>query len=357
MGAGASKYKEVKGKHYDATVEKIPSQKGKVIAITGCTSGTGYALALTVAIKGGDIIMLNRASERSAAALDKVKAFIAEIESESKCCQIACDLQDFASVRAAAAKIKEQFPAGIDVLCNNAGIMMFPDKATKDGYDLQIQTNHLSHFLLTKELFPLLNRKAEAVGEARVVNHSSIAAWMGNAALEEQYFGKNGGNLGGDGSQAFSINNPSCKRYQQSKLANMVFTTVLADKLKAASSKVKAGVAHPGVSATNLFTHMTGAGLMKAVMCQSVGDGALGIILCCLKPDVEPLSYYGPNGMKGAAVALPLKPTCTDDKAKAMLWEASVAITGPFFEGGETAAASAASEAPAAAAASADAET
>ena len=78
--------------------------------------------------------MLNRASERASAAFDKVKAFIADVGSESKCCQIACDLQDFASVRAAAEKICAQFPAGIDVLCNNAGISGFPDKATKDGY-------------------------------------------------------------------------------------------------------------------------------------------------------------------------------------------------------------------------------
>merc|ERR1712224_846446 len=105
-----------------------------------------------------------------------------------KCCQIDCDLQDFASVRAAAAKIKEDFPNGIDVLCNNAGIMLFPDKATKDGYDVQ---------MLTKELFPLLNKKAEATGDARVVNHSSIAAWTDKAALEEQFLGTNGGSLGG----------------------------------------------------------------------------------------------------------------------------------------------------------------
>lgn len=91
---------------------------------------------MSVASKGGDIIMLNRKSDRSSAALSKVEAFIDAIKSESKCCQIECDLQDFASVRAAAAKIKEDFPTGIDVLCNNAGIMLFPDKATNDGYGI-----------------------------------------------------------------------------------------------------------------------------------------------------------------------------------------------------------------------------
>ena len=76
--------------------------------------------------------------------------------------------------------------------------MAFPDLATDDGYDLQMQTNHLSHFLLTRLLFPLLETKAEAAGEARVVNHSSMAAWYPGTRLGERYLGKNGGNLGGD---------------------------------------------------------------------------------------------------------------------------------------------------------------
>ena len=87
-----------------------------------------------------------------------------------------------------------------------------------------MQTNHLSHFLLTKELFPLLNKKAEATGDARVVNHSSIAAWTDKAALEEQFFGKNGGSLGGDPpddgpNEPLTNKNPSWKRYSQTKVS------------------------------------------------------------------------------------------------------------------------------------------
>ena len=75
--------------------------------------------------------------------------------------------------------------------------MAFPDVATKDGYDIQMQTNHLSHFLLTRLLFSLLEKKAESKGEARVVNHSSQAAWVPTTRLNERNLGKNGGNLGG----------------------------------------------------------------------------------------------------------------------------------------------------------------
>jgi len=81
----------------------------------------------------------------------------------------------FASVDAAADRVRELCPGGLDVLCNNAGVMAFADTATVDGYDVQMQTNHLSHFLLTRELMPLLEMAGQATGEARVVNHSSIA--------------------------------------------------------------------------------------------------------------------------------------------------------------------------------------
>ena len=106
--------------------------------VTTVTSGTGFILALTVASKGGDILMLNRTSDRSTAAFKRINEYIADIKSDSKCYQIPCDLQDFASVREAAVKVTEQFPGGIDVLCNNAGVMYLPDKATKDGYGMTV---------------------------------------------------------------------------------------------------------------------------------------------------------------------------------------------------------------------------
>lgn len=106
---------------------------------------------------------------------------------------------DFDSVRNCAEEVKSAF-GKVDVLCCNAGVMAMPDKATKDGYDVQMQTNHLSHFLLTKELYPLLENAAKENGEARVVNHSSGARSYPRTPLGAKYFGKNGGNLGGDGS-------------------------------------------------------------------------------------------------------------------------------------------------------------
>ena len=129
-----------------------------------------------------------------------------------------CDLTDFDAVRKAAAQVAaETKDSGLDVLCNNAGVMALKDVATKDGYDIQMQTNHLSHFLLTKELYPVLVKAVKLRGEARIVNHSSFArnGPPGTKLTTEntyEYLGRNGGNLGGDGASTTLRN--STKRHR-----------------------------------------------------------------------------------------------------------------------------------------------
>ena len=163
---------DVASKHFPAFVETLPSLAGKVVAITGTTTGTGYATALICAKKGAHVVLLNRPSERATASLAKLR----ELAPGATFTAVSCDLQSFASVKAAASELNAKFASsGLDVLCNNAGVMALADVATGDGYDVQMQTNHLSHFLLLKEVFPLLEKAAAARGEARVVHHSSLA--------------------------------------------------------------------------------------------------------------------------------------------------------------------------------------
>ncbi|CAE7487528.1 unnamed protein product [Symbiodinium natans] len=315
--------------------KELPRVDGKVFVITGTTSGTGFVAAWVVAELGGEVLLLNRPSQRVADSLQRLK----EIVPDGKFCDVACDLQDFESVRKAAAEIKSKYTK-IYCLANNAGIMATPDEATKDGYDTQMQTNHLSHFLLTAELFPLLEAEAAANGDARIVSHSSLGRLHTvNNGLEEKYFGKNGGNLGGD---SIKLMGGACyHRYFQTKLANSVFTYGLHEKLAARGSKVRSLCAHPGGSATNLANGLKHGccadcliGCLMPCFAQSPEDGTMGLLKCMVAPDAESGVLYGPknSGTSGPAVPNPPKAYENDPKAVEMLWRTSEEATGIKFE-------------------------
>ena len=113
---------------------------GKTVAITGCTTGTGFALAKFVAEKGGAVVLLNRESSRSSLATSALSAL-----APGKVTSIACDLTSFASVREAAATLRETLAStGLDVLCCNAGVMALEDATTTDGFDIQFQVRKRS---------------------------------------------------------------------------------------------------------------------------------------------------------------------------------------------------------------------
>jgi len=316
--------------HFQSFKQRLPEVTGKVFVITGTTSGTGWVAARTVAELGGEAVLLNRPSERVDAMLQSLK----EAVPGGKFVTVDCDLQSFNSVRGAANDIKQRYDA-IYCLANNAGIMATPDEATVDGYDTQMQTNHLSHFLLTAELLPLLEVTAHSLGDARIVNHSSFGRLhTPNDRLEEAYFHKNGGNLGGN--DVGFMRGGCFYRYFQTKLANSVFSYALAEKLKASNSKVRAICAHPGSADTNLVNQMQVGFFLKLMMAamapmisQTAEDGAMGLITGMMATDAQSGVMYGPknNGTKGKAVAVPAKPFETDSSSIDMLWRTSEAAT------------------------------
>lgn len=314
---------------------ELPRADGKVFVITGTTSGTGFVAAWVVAELGGEVLLLNRPSARVTSSMEQLKSIVPE----GKFVNIACDLQDFESVRRAAEEIKSKYKK-LYCLSLNAGIAATPDKATKDGYDIQMQTNHLSHFLLTTELCPLLQAQCEETGDARVVTHSSFGRLhTPNKGLEEKYFGKNGGNLGGD---SIGLMSGGCfERYFQSKLANSVFTYGLHEKLKAKDSKIRSISAHPGGAQTNLGQNMKPGcclscflGCIESFVIQSPEDGAMGLLTGMVVADAKSGVLYGPknSGTSGLAVPNPVMAYETDPKALNMLWRTSEEATGVKFQ-------------------------
>lgn len=307
--------------------EHTRDMSGRIVAITGTTSGTGYVCARELAKLGAKVLLLNRESPRSGAALSKLRKDVPNGDFEA----VTCDLQDFTSVRQAAETIKSRYDK-LDVLCHNAGVMALPDQSTKDGYDVQMQTNSISPFLLTKELLPLLKKSADG----RVVSHTSMAR-LGEPH-DAKYFGKNGGNLGGDGTEEenAAFQGPRWERYHQTKLANCTFIYGLQRKLEEHGiGNVKPMLAHPGLSQTNLqiTTAETGGmdlngGLMSNA--QSAEDGALGIIRACVDPEARSGDFFGPNGWTGFPERLTPEPLLSDAENIRINWQGCEAAVGTF---------------------------
>jgi len=333
---------DLKNEYYDDFVKNIPYLTGKTIAITGTTSGTGYVAADIVASKGARVILLNRSSVRANDSYNKLK----KSNPEAELISVDCDLQSFDSVRKTTKEVVGLCKDGLDVLCNNAGVMAIRDIPTVDGFDVQMQTNHLSHFLLTKELFSSLKNAEEIRGESRIVNHSSIARF-GVKKLESKYFEKRGGNLGGNGSNmllSMFIPQGRWTRYAQTKLANAAFTASLHEKLSKINSNIKALVAHPGLAMTELqSTTVKDGGIgpwMISQMMKSKGqtmqDGAIGIIKCMTDVNVESGEFYGPGSgkmdMKGLAVKFNLEGFYDNKETKDLLWSKSCEAIGEEFD-------------------------
>jgi NAD(P)-dependent dehydrogenase (short-subunit alcohol dehydrogenase family) len=320
---------QITTQHLDEVIENhSQDMTGKVVAITGTTSGTGFVCAREVAKKGGTVILLNRKSERS----EQAHRQLLESVPEGTFDPVDCDLQSFASVQSAMEEIKNKYEK-VDVLVNNAGVMAFKDQATGDGYDVQMQTNVISHFLITKELFPLL-KKSE---QGRIVNHSSMARLGG--PLKMEYFEKKGGNLGGDGTEEenLSFQGPRWERYHQTKLANANFTYGLKKKLEEKQiHNVISLLAHPGLALTQLQVTTAADGGMQSgsplmAQAQSAEDGATGIIRASMDREAKSGDFYGPTaGWKGFPDLLEPEDLLLDESNIRINWEGCEKAVGEF---------------------------
>lgn len=312
--------------YYEAFVdEELPSLEGKCVLITGTTSGTGYWCAMAAIKKGVSILLLlNRASSRASAADAEIVS--AAKGTNTSVQSVVCDLMSFASVHKAADEVEKTAKGcGLDVLAANAGIMCMPDDRTEDGYDVQMQVNHLSHFLLTLRLMPVLEKAAANRGEARVVIHSSAARYLTRgklpfgATMEKCEKGTLGGNGGSMGIMNFVA--PQNVRYHHSKAANAVFTQALHEKLVAKGSKVKSLCCEPGLAETSLlangFQTASDKSMPKSIksaamsmfkcsgMMQSGADGAMPLMAACFSSEANSGDMYCPKQM----APLP-PPTC-----------------------------------------------
>lgn len=317
---------------------------GKTFAITGASRGIGFVLAQRLAGQGANLILLNRGSAHSDKALREIREVASSYtQGAGAVSQINCDLCDFESVKTGAAELRDQVEAsgvGIDCLVLNAGLMAQQDNRTPDGFDVQMQANHLSHFLLTSLVFDLLEKTGRTSVEARVVSHSSGARHSPDVSLQEESFEKQW--AAGSGCAGDSDSMAKWKRYQQSKRANLAFTYALADFIdNRPECNVKAVCAHPGATNSGLQSHTQADSWLDrfinglaVVAGQSTEDGCLPLALASVKEGVSNGDFFGPPGLTGNAILLPMERewgTGYDKGQLDMLWNKSNEATGAVW--------------------------
>jgi NAD(P)-dependent dehydrogenase (short-subunit alcohol dehydrogenase family) len=287
------------------TVADMPDLTGKTIIVTGANSGLGYVSARELARKGARVIMAVRDERKGSRAVAELREQVPQADLDLRL----LDLADLDSVRAFAGGVQER----IDVLMNNAGVMMPPRTLTKQGFELQIGANHLGHFALTGLL---LERLAD---DGRVVTVSSDLHRRGRIDFDDLH-----------GERGYS----PLKHYAQSKFANVLFGLELDRRLRAAGSRIRSVLAHPGYSATNLQTSgptgvlAFGGRIGNWLFAQSVDMGALDQLHAAVAPDVQGGQFIGPHrGMRGYPVVVQPVASAKDPEAARRLWALSEQLT------------------------------
>jgi len=305
------------------TEADIPDLTGKTIVVTGANSGIGYEAARALAQKNASVVTGCRNPEKGGAAIEAIR----KVKPDARVELAQLDLASLASVRSFAERVAKQHPR-IDVLINNAGIMAVPWRATEDGFESQMGTNHLGHFALTGLL---LGRLVEG-GHSRVVSVSSAVHTMakfGSLDAEDLRF-----------EHGYS----KWVAYGRSKMANLLFTYELERRLERHKLAVAAVACHPGYAATNLQSvgpEMSGSVIEKAIMsfgnavfAQHQRDGALPTLYAATSPDVRGGDFVGPSKMRnmfGAPKKQRSNRMSHDETLAKKLWDTSVQLTGVNF--------------------------
>ncbi|NTV86386.1 MAG: SDR family NAD(P)-dependent oxidoreductase [Burkholderiaceae bacterium] len=296
------------------TLKQAPTQSGRIAVITGANIGLGFETALALAGKGCAVVLACRNTAKAEAAQAAILAQHPKARVES----MALDLGSLKSVRSFAAAYKKRH-ATLDLLINNAGIMMPPFSLSEDGFESQLAANYLGHFALTGLLLPRIVKTPNA----RVVSLSSLAhKWSGirfHDLNARQRYDKR-------------------LAYGQSKLACLMFAYELQRRLARAGHTTLSVAAHPGVSATNLFQHLPKVVQLFAplteLVFQSASGGAQPTLYAALGDDIRGGDYCGPQSMgemRGAPGKVGSSRRSRDEAVAARLWTVSEEMTGLRF--------------------------
>ena len=294
------------------TAQDIPAQDGRMAIVTGSSSGIGLEAARQLARKGARVVIAVRNAAKGERAVAEIRTDVPDADVEL----MMLDLADLSSVRAFADEFLSSHDR-LDLLINNAGVMMPPYAKTADGFEIQIGTNHFGHFALTGLLFEcLLNTP-----RSRIVNVSSIA--------------HSGGDLDFDDLDWQQRDYRTQRAYGDSKLANLFFTYELVRRLEGREGAPVVTAAHPGWTATDLQRHSGLFSFLNRFVAQHVDMGALPTLRAATDEAARPGDYFGPDGwlhMRGYPVVHASGGSSHDVEAARRLWEISEQRTGVRFD-------------------------
>ncbi len=288
----------------------IPDQRGKVTIVTGANSGIGYETARALAAKGARVILACRNPEKGERAEARIRRVLPGADVRFR----PLDLGSLSSVEAFAKDFAAEEPR-LDLLCNNAGVMMPPLGRTADGFELQFGTNHLGHFALAGRLLDAI-RASEG---ARVVSVSSLVHFVGSIDFDD---------LNSERSYNATL------AYGRSKLANLLFARELQRRLESAGIPATSAAAHPGSTRTNLQQHSRLMYGVVALFSQEPAAGALPTLYAATAEDVRGGEYFGPSGLFGC-IGAPGRARSSSRSREAdlakRLWEVSEDLTGVSY--------------------------
>ncbi len=291
--------------------EDIPGQRGKTVIVTGSSSGIGFETAGILAGKGATVIIAVRNPTKGAAAVNRIKS------TYSNCDVILMelDLANLDSVKTFAGNFKKNY-SKLDLLVNNAGVMVPPYSKTADGFELQFGTNHLGHFALTGLLMDVIKNSEDA----RIISVSSAAHKSGNLNFEDLNWEKR--------------KYRAWRAYGDSKIANLYFTYELQRRLDGSNPGIIAAASHPGWTATDLQRYSGITKLLNPLFAQKTYMGALPTLYASTAPDVKGGEFFGPDGwqeLRGYPKKVESNKLSHDKKIAERLWTVSEELTGIKF--------------------------
>jgi NAD(P)-dependent dehydrogenase (short-subunit alcohol dehydrogenase family) len=292
------------------TTADIPDQTGRTAVITGANTGLGYETAAALAAKGAHVVLAVRNLEKGKEAARRIEQAAPGARTQLQ----ELDLTSLDSIRAAADQLRSAHES-IDLLINNAGVMMTPKSTTKDGFELQFGTNHLGHFALTNLL---LDRVLAAPG-SRVVTVSSVGHRFARGIRFDDL----------QSERSYS----RVGAYGQAKLSNLLFTYELQRRLQGTSTLAVS--AHPGGSNTELARNVPAAvrvvfEAIAPLITQSAAMGALPTLRAATDSGVLGGQYYGPDGFgeqRGYPKVVASSAASHDTEAQRRLWAVSEELT------------------------------